>query len=245
MSAGSKTILGGTGRPVTVAADGSTEWLPIGAGIDWDSVSAAGADTILEDDTPIKAGEKYLRYGTVLVYSEGTKAVQTVDADALDTSDTFDLTVSIGGQSHVFNFEKGDSDTDVQAALKGVFGDLIYSVSETSNVYTITFSGRARDIEEITSTNSDITVAVTTAESDDGGLWVEWDKGDNLEHGYVGILNQTIKLSEPTFHTGYWDEDLQGLIRGGLVWRERIDATGAALGYLLAALPRLYLTPKQ
>ena len=57
-----------TGRPVRVSNDGQPEWKAIGVTIAWELVAAqAGADTELPDGTPVKIGQKAIRFGTVLV----------------------------------------------------------------------------------------------------------------------------------------------------------------------------------
>jgi hypothetical protein len=60
-----------TGRPVRVSNDGQPEWGYIGFTIAWDLVTAEVADTELADGTPVKAGEKAIRYGTALVKITG------------------------------------------------------------------------------------------------------------------------------------------------------------------------------
>lgn len=64
-SYGTRTI-GQSGRVLQVSADGMPDRKVGGVTIDWDTVAAVGADTTLADESIIKAGDKYLRYGTVL-----------------------------------------------------------------------------------------------------------------------------------------------------------------------------------
>lgn len=63
-----RTVLGTSGRPVSITADGSPEWKLGGITIDWSTVTAVtGSDETLDDGTVVKVGEKYLRYGTVMI----------------------------------------------------------------------------------------------------------------------------------------------------------------------------------
>lgn len=72
-----------TGRPVRLAAEGRVEWLPIGDTIGWGAIAAAGSDTELSDGTPVKAGQKAIEFGTVMVrLSAGTYAGQWVPFDS-------------------------------------------------------------------------------------------------------------------------------------------------------------------
>jgi hypothetical protein len=65
-SFGPRTI-GGTGRMIMVLANlNNASWKVGGITIDWDTVTAAGADGTLADGTPYKAGDKYIEFGTVM-----------------------------------------------------------------------------------------------------------------------------------------------------------------------------------
>lgn len=61
-----RQVLGKTGRPLEVTADGKPEWKTGGVTLDWSTVTAVGADTTLADDTLVKSGAKALEFGTVL-----------------------------------------------------------------------------------------------------------------------------------------------------------------------------------
>lgn len=63
-----RTVIATTGNPITVIADGRTDWFKVGGvTIDWTTVTAvSGADKTLADGTIVKIGDKYIRYGTVL-----------------------------------------------------------------------------------------------------------------------------------------------------------------------------------
>jgi hypothetical protein len=61
-----RQVLGSTGRPVQVTADGSPEWKTGGLTIDWATVTAEATDRTLGDGTVIKAGMKGIEFGTVL-----------------------------------------------------------------------------------------------------------------------------------------------------------------------------------
>jgi len=56
------------GRSIKVSADGKPEYKAGGVTIDWSTVAAVtGSDVTLLDGLVVKVGEKYLRYGQVLV----------------------------------------------------------------------------------------------------------------------------------------------------------------------------------
>ena len=71
-----RVVLDQTGRPVEVSADGFPEYKTRGVTIDWSKVAAVGSDTTLPDETLVKSGDKYLRYGQVITRA-GTAEVQT------------------------------------------------------------------------------------------------------------------------------------------------------------------------
>ena len=62
---GTRTI-STTGRQLRVSADGHPRWKAGGVTIDWSTVTPVNGDTTLPDGTVIKAGDSYIRYGTVL-----------------------------------------------------------------------------------------------------------------------------------------------------------------------------------
>jgi hypothetical protein len=66
MTYGRQLITPTSGLPVRVSADGSPEYKPGGITLDWATVAAATADTVLGDGNTIPSGGKGLEYGTVV-----------------------------------------------------------------------------------------------------------------------------------------------------------------------------------
>lgn len=66
MSSYGTTTIETLGRRIHVSADGVPRWKAGGITLDWTTVTAVSVDTTLDDGTIVKAGDKYLRYGTVL-----------------------------------------------------------------------------------------------------------------------------------------------------------------------------------
>lgn len=66
MSTYGRQILGSTGLPLQVSADGSPDWKSGGATIDWSTVPAAGSDTTFASGLVLPSGQKGLPAGTVL-----------------------------------------------------------------------------------------------------------------------------------------------------------------------------------
>lgn len=55
-----------------------------GITVDWSTVPAAASDLVLEDGTAIKAGERYLRFGTVVLMIPATGMFGPASATASD-----------------------------------------------------------------------------------------------------------------------------------------------------------------
>src|SRR6266498_4264452 len=97
MSTAGRQVLGRTGRPVQVSADGRPLYRAYGVTLDWSTVTAVSVDTTLSDDTLVKAGDKYVRYGQILALI-GTAEVQTVTLTGGPTAGAVVLTLpAIGG----------------------------------------------------------------------------------------------------------------------------------------------------
>jgi hypothetical protein len=86
-------VIGNTGVPIEVAADGAPEWQPIGISVDWTTVTAVGSDTTLSPEgLTVKSGQKYLRYGQVMCKITG-QPVNTVTLSGSPSAGTFTLYV--------------------------------------------------------------------------------------------------------------------------------------------------------
>lgn len=255
--------VGTTGRPITVSADGNVIVKPIGAKWAWDTVSAATDATTLSDNTPIAVGEKYFRYGSIMV-PVSTATVQTATISGSPTGGTFTPSYVIDGKTYTtsalaYNVSAADMKTALNAAFSSNYPQYnensvlpVDSVGLSTGVYTITFNTHYGSVDEMTGTaaltgGSTPAVAydVTTAGSADNGSWAQWNGSDSLVRGKVGILNSTIKQWNPSILQGYWDEDMGGLIEGGLVYSERLNVTSDKLATILTAMPLLRFVPAE
>lgn len=77
-----------SGRDVGISADGRPDWKTGGITVDWTKVSAATADLILSDGTPIKTGEKYLEMGEQMARISATGKFAAADTTATDGRQT-------------------------------------------------------------------------------------------------------------------------------------------------------------
>lgn len=83
-------ILGQVGRSIGVLADPTTAiWKIGGITFKWTSVGVAPDDVTLEDNVKIDAGEKFLRYGTVVRRDTDGEFVLALDTDTLIQGETF------------------------------------------------------------------------------------------------------------------------------------------------------------
>lgn len=89
MSTYGRQVLTKTGREVQVLADLQDAQFKVGGvTIDWSTVAAAGSDTTLTDQTPIKTGEKYLRFGQILTKITASGKFGPYDPAAADGRQT-------------------------------------------------------------------------------------------------------------------------------------------------------------
>lgn len=89
MSTYGRQLLTPTGRTVQVFADmNDADFKVGGVTIDWATVTAAGADGDLPDDTPVKTGMKYLRYGQILTRVTASGKFGPYDPAAADGRQT-------------------------------------------------------------------------------------------------------------------------------------------------------------
>ncbi|MGI8655471.1 MAG: hypothetical protein ACR2LC_09655 [Pyrinomonadaceae bacterium] len=89
-----RQILTSTGRSVTVACDMDMEWKTAGITVDWSTVAAAGSDTALADDTPLKSGQKALRFGQIM-----TKITSVVNDSKVGYYGPYDPAATDGRQT--------------------------------------------------------------------------------------------------------------------------------------------------
>jgi hypothetical protein len=241
-----RTTLDTTGRPVEVSADGKPENKTRGGTIDWSTVAAVAADVTLPDDTLVKTGDKYLRYGQV-VTRIGAGEVQTVTLTTVGTPNTagsFILTLPTAGglpaevaAALPYN-ATAQQMNDALAALTRL-GAQGAQVTRTGAgtvadpyVYTIRFNRILGDVPTLTSTHTlnggtaAVAHATVTAGTGNGKLGpydsAAGDGRQTLARGEVFIVNQTVVMSQNM-------SDHPELLEGGRLWKNRvIMTTGAA-----------------
>lgn len=260
MSIGKNKLPNRTGRPTVVSADGVPEWGAHGYTIAWGALTAVNTLTTLSDGTQVWPGEKYIESGTPLVPIT-TAEVQTVDLSGDDdpTGGTWDLTIL--GET-LEDLAWNISAADLQTAIRGlqVQGSSDLTVTKVGFVYTINFPARLGNVAATTGSTAGltggsgdtfaITVSTTTAGVDYGGEWAPVDTSKSngqqtIAREAVGILPYTIKDKEVSAFGADPQNEHNGLIVGGLVYREALKVGGTnqvTLANLLTAMPRLRLT---
>jgi hypothetical protein len=246
-SFGRNTITGGSGNRIMITADGKPEWKHGGVTIDWTTVAALGADTVVDGRT-ISSGDKYIRYGTPLTTVK-TSEVQTVTLTAA-TGGTFTLTLS--GQTTgaiAYNAAASAVQTAI-AALSNVGSGNVVVTGSDGGPYTVTFSNSLGNLATMTATDSTTGtghgVAVASV-SDTGGPnsvgkygpidTSVTDGRQTATRGTVYLLNETVVKSDER-------SDHPAVLEGGLVWRDRLNIAGSnqiTEANLLVAMPRLRL----
>jgi hypothetical protein len=236
------TEVGRFGTSLRVSADGKPEMKVGGCTIDWPSVTAAGAQI---DGVRVEAGEKYIRYGTIMTKIKN-KEVQTVDVagGTTPTGGTFVLTL---GNFSTTALAYNASAATVQAALEVLLGAGRVTVTKATTVFTITYDEDLGDVPLIVATNSmtpggtAITVAVGTAGSDSNGKYGPYTSGasnglQTLTRGECFIIDTSVKEEwiNSDWKGGFFD--------GGLVWQARLlldVGTAPTTSNFLAAFPRI------
>lgn len=251
MSTYGRQVLTKTGRDVRVLADLQDAQFKVGGiTVDWSLVAAAGGDAVLPDQTPIKSGEKYLRYGQIMAKVTQSE-VQTVDLSGDDdpTGGTWDLTIF--GEK-IEGLAWNISAADLQAAIRALDNQYAkrVTVSKASFVYTLTFPTDAGNVAAVVGDSTDLTggggdtfainVATTTAGLGAGGKYGPYDPNatdgrQTLSRGNCFVLNHTVKENGEIngLNTGVTDHPQ--VFDGGTVWKDRVLMTTGA--HTLAAGP--------
>lgn len=259
-----RQVLNSTGRDVQVLADLQDAQFKIGGvTLAWALIAAAGADTKLIDKTPIKAGEKFARFGQIFCKVTQSE-VQTVDLSGDDDPTGGTFTMTVFGET-LTGLAYNISAADLQAAIRAIDNPYAKSVtvSKASFVYTITFPADAGNVAAITTNNGAgftgggdtfaITVATTTSGTANGGKYGPYDPNatdgrQTLSRGNCFINNRTVKehgaiadlnIGQASDHPQVFD--------GGTVWKERILMTtgthslaaGPTVTEFEAAFPRI------
>lgn len=101
--------LGNVGRSIQLLANNTgTRWKAGALTIDWDTVTAAPADVALEDGILISAGDKYLRYGQVVVPITASGKYGPYDTGASDGREA----APVRGTTFLINETVLESDPD-------------------------------------------------------------------------------------------------------------------------------------
>lgn len=249
MSTFGRRVLATTGQIIMAAAGMAAHWKTGGVTVAWETVAGAVADAKLPDGTPVKAGQKYLRYGQILCRITTTE-VQTVDLSGDDdpTGGTFDL--------EVMGETIEDIPWDVSAAaLQALIRDLPVpgaagvTVSKAGFVYTITFPAEAGDVPLVVGDATSLTggagdtFAITVANAQPGGRFGKYgpydpdaaDGRQTLRRGECFILNQTVLETGVAGGLDPGVTDHPAVFDGGPTWRARLLITTGA--HSLAAGP--------
>ena len=265
MPYGPQTISTSTVFPTRVSADGCPRYKVGGITIDLTTVPAAsGTDTILPDQSVIKAGAQFLRYGQVMTRMD-TAEVQTITFTGGPTAGSAILTLPAGtdpaqqpAQSTnaiAFNATAATVQGELNALTR--IGPGGASVARTGTgtagdpyIYTATFSRYVGNPPQLTATNTftggttpTVTLATTTGGQASAGKWGPYDPGATdgratIEQGAIVILDSTI-LIQPAGATFPGANDIRGeAIEGGTVWFDRIMHSGA-LAHTAALGPTL------
>jgi hypothetical protein len=248
-----------TGRPIQVSADGRPIWKMGGVTIDWDTVTAVSEETTLADETVVKDGDKYLRYGQVLGII-GKAEVQTITFTGGPTAGDAIFTFPASGSeaaevaaAAAFNIS-AQAMQDLLNALPriGPNGVTVARAGAGSNgdpyVYTVTFNRAFGNVPQFTSTHTftggttpTTTHATGTAGTGNGKYGpidtTATDGRQTMTRGECFILNETVVKSE-------LGSDHPAVIEGGSVWAERLLVNGTnqpTLANLLTAFPALLL----
>lgn len=240
MSTYGRRILATAGRAVMAAASMLAHWKTGGVTLDWSTVTAASAGVTLADDTPIKSGQKFLRFGQILCRITQHE-VETLTVNGSPTGGTFSLTyVDEEGESHETGAIAFDaSAAALEAALEAVGASV--TVTKASNVYTVTFDD-ARNVAALVLTDNNLTggasptVAVATTTQGNTGLGkygpydpAAADGRQSLVRGECFILNETVVETGVSGSIDPGVTDHPAVFDGGPTWKARVlMTTGAA-----------------
>lgn len=244
MSTLGRQLLDTTGRPVEVSADGAPEMKGRGVTIDWSTFAAAGADAVLADDTPVKTGDKFARYGQVICMI-GVAEVDTVEFTGGPTSGSAVLTMPATATEDAASVTVAYNATAavVQAAFEalprvGPGGVVVTRAGAGSAgspyVYTFTWARRFGNLAAITQTNTfaggtspTVTVGESTAGTTGAGKYGPYDPAatdgrQTLARGECAFFNRTVLEKELA-------SDHQAAAEGGKMWKQRLlITTGSA-----------------
>jgi hypothetical protein len=242
-----------------VSADGKPIWKAGGVTIDWSLVTAVVAETTLDDETVVKVGDKYLRYGQILGII-GAAEVQTITFTGGPTAGSAIITLPASGAAAAEVAAAAAFDISAQGlqdllnALPrlGQNGVTVGRTGAGTNgdpyIYTVTFNRALGNVPQFTSTHSftggttpTATHATSTAGTGNGKYGpidtTASDGRQTMTRGECFILNETVVYSE-------LGSDHPAVIEGGLVWAARLlvgEVTQPTLANFLTAFPAIQL----
>jgi hypothetical protein len=257
-----------TARLNRLSSDGRPKYRQIGADIAWDLIPAltdqqvADWNGVTPDGVRVHAGEKIILIGTTMSPIT-TKEVQTITLTGA-TGGNFDAVfkkLSSYGEQEEYELDAipyNISAAAFQALLEDIYEVGKIAVALAGSTYTLTYS-TAGNIEtptltsHLTGTSPTVVAATQTQGTELYGSYAPFDSSQSngqqvLSRRDSGITDYTIRYSRP------WDWDSTvnpevshiGLIYGGWIYRERLQAGGTnqpTLDQLLTAFPELNFTP--
>jgi hypothetical protein len=233
-------------------------WKTGGVTLAWAIIAAALADYKLADGTPVKLGQKALRFGQILCLITQHE-VETLTVNGAPTGGTFSINyVDEEAVSHeTAAIAYNASAAALEAALEAVGAGV--SVTKASNVFTVTFDD-PRNIASLALQDNNLTggtsptvaVATTTQGTSDLGKYGPYDPAasdgrQTLTRGECFILNETVLETglAGTIDPGVTDHP--AVFDGGPTWKARVLMTtgthslaaGPTVGEFEAAFPRV------
>jgi hypothetical protein len=246
MSTWGRRVLATSGRAVRAAATMHAHWKTGGITLAWPIIAAALADATLADSTPVKLGQKALRYGQILCRITQHE-VETLTINGVPTGGTFSINYideeAVTHETAAIAYNAAA--IDVEAALEAVGAAV--TVSKASNVYTVTFDD-ARNVGSLALADNNLTggtsptvaVATSTQGTSDLGKYGPYDPAatdgrQTLTRGECFILNETVLETglAGTIDPGVTDHP--AVFDGGPTWKARVLMTTGA--HSLAAGP--------
>jgi hypothetical protein len=245
--------------PTRVSADGSPKLKAGGGVIDWSTVAAPGSDVTLPDNSIIRSGLKYLRYGQVLTKIT-TGNTQTLTGTA--TSGNFTLTFTRPDtQTGVTtgNIAFNATAAAVLAAIQAVLGPgqaVSASGGALGTAPVVVTFGTAMAIGTVnagTLAGGTVTIAQTTGTTTTGYFGPydpnATDGRQNFNRGDIFILDETVlQYGSGSSALGAANDQIGGLIEGGDVFIDRVLHSGTAahtlalgptLAEIITAFPRV------
>lgn len=260
-------------QPTRVSSDGQPEYKTGGVTLDLTTIPAApGTDTTLPDGSFILAGEQFMRYGQVIckITATASDLVSLTGSPAGGTI-TVNVATTVPGQAQVTNtatWAYNATAATVKAALEALANVGANNTTVTGSAggpWTIVFADAVGAVTLSMNTNgltggtSPNATFGSTAPGGDLGMYGPYDPAatdgrQTLTRGQCFILDElwlyyesgSKKLSAPNNVIG-------GVIEGGNVFYDRLMHSGVAahslaagptLAELLAAFPRLRISPQ-